>query len=119
MRRRALKARLLSILLYEFLGCPRAAAVVFCREPTTTRSFGFSRSLGAGLPRGTAAAGPLALIFSGFGFGFFAFALSLLLAARGFAEAVRLVYTTTVTRARRRRISDARFAAPAGRAAAE
>jgi hypothetical protein len=26
---------------------------------------------GAGLPRGTAAAGPLALIFNGFGFGFF------------------------------------------------
>ena len=43
---------------------------------------------GAGLPRGTA--GPLALIFNGFGVGFFAFALSLLLAARGFAEAVRL-----------------------------
>ena len=99
------------------LGLPPS---VSCRVPTTARSFWLLTIAagGAGLPRGTAAA-PLALIFNGFGFGFFAFALSLLLAARGFAEAVRLVYTTTVTRARRRRISDARFAAPAGRAAAE
>ena len=91
------------------LGLPPS---VSCRVPTTARSFWLLTIAagGAGLPRGTA--GPLALIFNGFGFGFFAFALSLLLAARGLAEAVRLVYTTTVTRARRRRISDARFTTP-------
>jgi len=101
------------------LGCPCRPSPAVCL-PLRDR-FGSCRSLRVG--RGCLGARlrlePPALIFNGFGFGFFAFALSLLLAARGFAEAVRLVYTTTVTRARRRRISDARFAAPAGRAAAE
>ena len=56
MRRRALKARLLNILLYEF-GLPLPS--VSCRVPTTTRSFWLLSIAagGAGLPRGTAAAG--------------------------------------------------------------
>ena len=70
LRRRALKARLLNILLYAFLGCPRAAAVrllprAYHHEIVWLLSIAAG---GAGLPRGTA--GPLALIFNGFGVGF-------------------------------------------------
>ena len=83
------------------LGCPCRPSPAVCL-PLRDR-FGSCRSLRVG--RGCLGARlrlePPALIFNGFGVGFFAFALSLLLAARGFAEAVRLVYTTTVTRARR------------------
>ena len=73
LRRRALKARLLNILLYAFLGCPRAAAVrllprAYHHEIVWLLSIAAG---GAGLPRGTRLRlEPLALIFNGVGFGF-------------------------------------------------
>ena len=70
MRRRALKARLLGDLLYEFWAALRRPPSVSCRVPTTARSFWLLTIAAGGGEFAARLVRPPALIFNGFGEGF-------------------------------------------------